>query len=88
VGAVLTPTAKLEYCKFDKDYSRKNAEAFSRITMMLMDKYAREEEEKEEKEEKITVNPSLKWSELAVDFLSSTRTSAPDDLLKVDSLGM
>lgn len=81
MGAVLTPTAKLEYCKFDASCSLKNSEAFGRTTMMLMDKYADDQGE-------ITVRPSLEWSETAMDFLSSTRTWTPDDLLKVESLGL
>jgi hypothetical protein len=76
MGAVLTPTAKLEYCELDRRCSPKNAEAFGRTAMMLMDKFAHEEGE-------IAVRQPHKWSEEAIDFLSSTRTWAPDALLRV-----
>ncbi|KAJ4329676.1 hypothetical protein N0V95_010167 [Ascochyta clinopodiicola] len=44
---------------------------------MLMDKFAKEQGE-------ITVGQPHKWSEMAVNFLSSTCTSTPDVLLKHD----
>jgi hypothetical protein len=42
---VLIPTAKLEYCELDRRCSPKNAEAFGRTTIMLIDKFAYEEGE-------------------------------------------
>ncbi|RYN86367.1 hypothetical protein AA0119_g12961 [Alternaria tenuissima] len=68
---------KLEYCKPDRRCSPKNMEAFGRTTMMLMDKFAHEEEQ-------ITVRQPHEWSEKAADFLSSTRTWTADELLRHD----
>jgi len=76
MSAVLTPTAKLEYCKHDRSCSRKYTESFGRITMMLMDRFAREDNH-------IAVCQPHEWEEEAVDFLSSTKTWTSDELLKV-----
>lgn len=76
MDTVLTPTAKLEYCVLDQHCSPKNAQAFGRTTMLLMDRSAHEQGE-------VSVRQPHKWSKTAVDFLSSTRTWTPDALLKV-----
>ncbi|KAJ4332183.1 hypothetical protein N0V95_009716 [Ascochyta clinopodiicola] len=53
--------AKLEYCEPDKHCSPKNAQAFGRTTMMLMDKFATEKGE-------IAVRQPHEWSKKATHF--------------------